>query len=179
MLISLLPLTLQADPADSADPLFDDIEKDPHIPRKSEISKPEKLVLDGMPVYPRDSDLRKLKIRNSNLTFYVDISSITSSKKDNTPRLVTVAISPSGARTVTYEGFDCGYRRFKQYGYAGSDGPIRPFEEQAWQPVVDTGNGRYRATLVDDYLCSFFAYATDRSKILNKMNDLKPYKKKD
>ncbi len=53
------------------------------------------------------------------------------------------------------------------------------FEEQAWEPVVDSGNGRYRATLVDNYLCGFFAYATGRSKILNKMNDLKPYKKKD
>lgn len=173
LLLSLLPMTLLADP------VFDDIEKDQHVPRKGENWKEPKLTLDGMPAYPRDSDLRKLKIRNSTSSFYVDIASITSSKKDNTPRMVTVVISPHGARTVTYEGFDCGYKRFKKYGYAGSDGPIRAFEEQAWQPVVDVGNGRYRADLIDHYLCANMSYAASRGKILKRMNSLKPYKKKD
>ncbi len=176
VLISLLPLALQAA---SADPIFDDIEKDQHVPRKVENKKPQKLTLDGMPVYPVDSDLRELKVRNSKSSYYVDISSITSSKKDNIPRMVTVAISPYGARTVTYEGFDCGYRRFKKYGFAGSDGPLRPFDEQSWQPVVEAGNGRYRAILIDNYLCGNFSYAASREKILNRMNSLKPYKKKD
>ncbi|NOY16871.1 MAG: hypothetical protein GXP23_08070 [Gammaproteobacteria bacterium] len=176
VLISFLPTTLQAD---QADPIFDDIEKDQHVPRKGENKPPQKLAIESMPGYPRDSNLRKLEIRNSESTFYVDISSITSSKKDNIARLVTVAISPYGARTVTYEGLDCGYRRYKAYGYAGSDGPIRPFDEQAWKPVPDQGNGRYRATLIDNYLCDNFSYAASRDKILIRMNGLKAYKKQD
>ncbi len=172
VLLSFLPMALQAD---QADPVFDDIEKDQYIPRKGENKPPQKLTIDGMPEYPRDSNLRKIKIRNSKSTFYVDISSITSSKKDNIPRMVTVVISPNGARTVTYEGFDCGYKRYMAYGYAGSDGPIRPFDEQEWKPVVDRGNGRYRATLIDNYLCNYFAYAASRDKILIRMNSLKAY----
>ncbi len=176
VLISFLPMMLQAD---QADPIFDDIEKDQHVPRKGENKPPQKLAIEGMPEYPRDSNLRKLEIRNSESTFYVDISSITSSKKDNIARLVIVAISPYGARTVTYEGFDCGYRRHKAYGYAGSDGPIRPFDEQGWKPVADQGNGRYRATLIDNYLCGNFSYAASRDKILIRMNGLEAYKKQD
>jgi len=176
VLLSFLSMTLQAE---QADPVFDDIEKDQYIPRKDENKQQQKLTVDGMPEYPRDSNLRKLEIRNSKSAFYVDISSITSSKKDNIPRMVTVAISPYGARTVTYEGFDCGYKRYKAYGYAGSDGPIRPFDQQIWEPVVDRANGRYRAALIDNYLCGFFAYAASRDKILTRMNSLKAYKKQD
>ncbi len=176
VLVSFLPMTLQAG---QADPVFDDVEKDQYVPRKDENKQPQKLTIEGMPEYPRDSNLRKLEIRKSKSTFYVDISSITSSKKDNIVRMVTVAISPHNARTVSYEGFDCGYRRYMAYGYAGSDGPIRPFDEQTWRPVVDEGNGRYRATLIDNYLCGHFAYAANRDKILIRMNGLKAYKKQD
>lgn len=176
VLLSFLAMTLQAD---QEDPLFDDIEKDQHIPRKGENAQPQKLTLDGMPEYPRDSNLRKLGIRKSESAFYVDIASISSSKKDNIARLLTVAISPHGARTVTYEGFDCGYRRYMAYGYAGSEAPVRPFDEQAWKPVIDHGNGRYRATLIDNYLCNYDSYAASRDKILVRMNSLKPYKKQD
>jgi len=176
VLISFLPMTLQAD---QTDPVFDDIEKDQHIPRKGENKQPQKLTIDGMPEYPRDNNLRKLEIRNSKSTFYVDISSITSSKKDNIARMVTVAISPYGARTVTYEGFDCGYKRYMAYGYAGSDGSIQPFDEQSWKPVVDAGNARYRAILIDNYLCGLFAYTASREKILIRMKSLKAYKKQD
>jgi hypothetical protein len=176
VLSSFQPIILQAD---QADPLFDDIEEDQHVPGKSENKQPQKLTLDGMPEYPQDSNLRKLKIRKSESTFYVDIASITSSKIDNIARLVTVAISTHGARTVAYEGFDCGYRRYMAYGYAGSEAPVRPFDEQEWKPVIDRGNGRYRATLIDNYLCNYDSYAASRDKILVRMNSLKPYKIQD
>ena len=175
-LISFLPMTLQAE---QSDPVYGDIEQEQHVPRKGANKQPQKLTLDGMPEYPHDSNLRKLEIRKSKLTFYVDISSITSSKKDNIARLVTVAISPYGARTVTYEGFDCGYKRYMAYGYAGSEGPIRPFDEQIWRPVIDEGNSRYRTTLIDNYLCGLLAYAASRDKILARMKSLKPYKNQD
>ncbi len=176
MLISMLPMQLLAD---QEDPLFDDIEKDQHIPTKEENRPPEKLSQEGMPEYPLDKNLRELSLRQSKSRFFVDIASLTSSKKDNVARLTTVAISPYGARTVSYEGFDCGYRRFMAYGYAGAEGPVRPFKEQVWRPVVDEGKGRYRATLIDNYLCSGFSYAASRKKILNRMRGLKPYKRQD
>ncbi len=176
VLISLLPMTLLAE---EADPIFDDIEKDQHIPRKGENKPPQKLTIEGMPEYPLDNNLRKLEIRKSKSDYYVDISSITSSKKDNIARMVTVAISPYGARTVTYEGLDCGYRQYMAYGYAGSEGPVRPFKEQVWKPVIDAESGRYRTTLLDNYLCNYFSYAASREKILVRMNSLKPFKNQD
>ena len=158
-----------------AEPVFGDIEEDQHIPRKDENQQPQQLGIDGMPEYPDDNNLRQLNIRQSRFIFYVDISSIRSSKKDNIVRLVSVAISPHGARTVAYEGFDCGLRRYQAYGYAGSEGPVRPFTDQGWKPVIDEGNGRYRRTLIDNYLCGGFAYAASRKKILSRMQSLKPY----
>ena len=174
VLMAVLSTILQADPVD---PIYGDIEEDQYIPRKGSNQQPQKLNIDGMPVYPDDSNLRQLNIRQSKSIFYVDISSIRSSTKDNIVRMVIVAISPHGARTVTYEGFDCGYRRYQAYGYAGSEGPLRPFEEQGWKPVIDQGNGRYRATLIDNYVCAGFAYAASREKILARMQNLMPLTK--
>jgi hypothetical protein len=146
-LICFLPMTLQAE---QPEPVYGDIEQEPHIPRKGVNKQPQKLTIDGMPEYPRDSNLRKLK-----------------------------AISPYGARTVTYEGFDCGYKRYMAFGYAGLEGPIRPFDEQIWRPVIDEGNSRYRTALIDNYLCGYMAYAASRDKILSRMRSLKPYKNQD
>ncbi len=157
-----------------AEPVFDDYEEDQYIPRRGSNHQPPKFNIDGMPVYPDDSNLRQLNIRQSDSEFYVDISSIESSIKDNIVRMVIVAISPYGARTVSYEGFDCGYKRYQAYGYAGSEGPLRPFEDQGWKPVIDQGSGRYRATLIDNYICAGFAYAASREKILARMQNLKP-----
>ena len=160
--------------ASQAEPIFDK-EEDEYIPRKSQNHLPQKPGADGLPEYPDDNNLRQLNIRDSRSIFYVDISSITSSIKDNIPRMVIVAISPSGARTVTYEGFDCGKRRYMAYGYAGPEGPLRPFKDPVWKRIIDQDIGRYRRTLVDSYLCTSFGYAASRDKILSRMKNLKPY----
>lgn len=169
VLLAILSATLQADQ------LFDDTAQSEHVERERESTEPKPLGIDGMPEYPDDNNLRQLNIRQSKLIFYVDISSIRSSKKTNIVQLLSVAISPHGARTVTYEGLDCGYRRYQAYGYAGSDGPLRPFADQGWKPVIDEANGRYRRALIDNFLCQGFAYAASRKKILSRMEKLKPF----
>ncbi len=169
VLLAVLSTTLQADQ------LFDDTAQSQHIERKRESSQPKPLGIDGMPEYPDDNNLRQLNIRQSRLIFYVDISSVRSSKKTNIVQLLSVAISPHGARTVTYEGFDCGYRRYQTYGYAGSEGPLRPFADQGWKPVIDEANGRYRRALIDNFLCRGFAFAASREKILSRMKKLEPF----
>ena len=166
-MITLVSMTLQAEP------IFDK-EEDQHVPRKDENKQASELNNEGMPEYPLDSNLRRLNIRQSNLIYYVDLLSITPGK-DRIVRLITVAISPSGARTVTYEGLDCGYRRFKAYGAAGSEGPLQPLKDQGWNPIIDEGNGRYRMLLVENYLCENFAFAASRSTILARMKGLKPF----
>ena len=165
--MSVLSMTLQANP------LFDQ-EEEQHIPRENVNLQPSRVDAEGLPEYPHDSNLRQLNIRHSDLIYYVDLASILPTKKNNV-RLVTVAISASGARTAVYEELDCGYRRYKSYGYAGKEGPFRPFKIQEWKPVIDTGNGRYRRTLLDNYLCGKFADAASREKILSRMQSLKPY----
>lgn len=157
----------------SADQLFDQ-DVDEYAPRHKIKQDPRELRIDGMPEYPRNSDLRKLNIRHSRSIFYVDLSSINPGK-DNVVRLVSVAESPSGARTVVYEGFDCGYKRYKKYGFAGDEGPLIAFKIQEWNPLVDHGEGRYRSHLVSNYLCATFAYAASREKILSRMSSLEPY----
>jgi hypothetical protein len=151
-----------------------DKEEDQYVPQYDVSTDTRDLRIEGMPEYPRDENLRKLNIRHPRSIYYVDISSIDPTR-DNVVRLVSVSVSPSGARNVIYEGFDCGYRRFRQYGYGGSDQVIHPFREQEWKPVIDEGDGRYRAQLVDNYLCNGFAYAASRKKILARMKRLQPY----
>ena len=165
--LSVLSMTLQAKP------LFDQ-EEEQYIPRENENLQPSRVDADGMPEYPHDSNLRKLNIRHSDLIYYVDLASILPTKNNNV-RLVTVAISATGARTAVYEELDCGYSRYKSYGFAGKEGPFRPFKIQEWKPVIDTGSGRYRRTLLDNYLCGRFADAASREKILTRMQSLQPY----
>lgn len=157
-----------------AEPLFDK-EEDQYVPSENinDNVKLKALGLDGMPAYPEDKNLRQLNIRQTRLIYYIDLTSIRSSKKTNIASLVVVAISPNGARTVAYEGFDCGFLRYQPYGYASSDGPIRPFVDQGWKPVIDEGGGRYRRTLIDDYLCDQQSYAASRKRILTRLQDLK------
>ena len=169
VLLAVLSMTSQADQ------IFEDTGQSQHIEPKRDTSEPKPLGIDGMPEYPDDNNLRQLNIRHSRLIFYVDIASIRSSKKTNIVQLVSVSISPHGARTVTYEGLDCGYRRYQRYGFAGSDGPLRPFADQGWKPVIDEADGRYRRALIDNFLCQRFAYAASREKILSRMNKLKPF----
>jgi len=164
-----------------AAPMFEDSVEEMHSTHKGgdgDSAEAKPLGIDGLPEYPDDTNLRQLNIRQSSQIFYVDISSITSSKKENTVNLVTVAISPHGARTVAYEGLDCGYRRYQPFAFAGSEGPLKPFADQGWRPIIDKSNGRYRRILIDNYLCRGFAYAASREKILSRMKNLKPYKNK-
>ena len=165
--MSVLSMTSQAAP------IFDP-EEGQYIPRENENLQPSLIDADGMPEYPHDSNLRQLNIRHSDLIYYVDLASISPTKKHSV-RLVTVAISPAGARTAIYEELDCGYRQYKAYGFAGQVGPFRPFKIQEWETVIDAGSGRYRSTLIDNYLCGKFADAASRQKILARMKDLKPY----
>jgi len=163
--------------ASQAEEILEKGEEFQYVPKKGQNQQPKKFDINGMPEYPDDNNLRKLNIRHSNSVFYVDISSITSSIKDNIVRMVTVAISPQGGRTVNYEGFDCGYRRYQLYGFAGLEGPLKPYKDQGWREIIDEGDDRYRRTLVDSYACGLFAYAASREKILARMKRLKPYSK--
>jgi hypothetical protein len=161
--------------ASQAEEILEKGEEFQYVPKKGQFQPLKKFDINGMPVYPDDNNLRKLNIRHSNSIFYVDISSITSSIKDNIVRMVTVAISPQGARTVYFEGFDCGRRRYQLYGFAGSEGPLKPFKDQGWKPIINEGDDRYRRTMVDSYACGLFAYAASREKILARMKNLQPY----
>ena len=171
---TLLFLLLIAAPAVLlADQIFDK-EEDQYVPEFDKSIDTRDLRIEGMPEYPRDENLRKLNIRHPRSIYYVDISSIDPGK-DNVVRLVSVSVSQSGSRNVKYEGFDCGYKRYKQYGYGGSDQKIHPFRVQEWKPLIDAGDGRYRSELVDNYLCNGFSYAASKKKILARMKRLQPY----
>lgn len=162
--------------ATQAEEILEKGEEFQYVPKKGQFQQPKKFDIDGMPEYPDDANLRKLNIRHSNSIFYVDISSITSSIKDNIVRMVTVRISLKGGRTVKYEGLDCGRRRYQLYGFAGSEGPLKPYKDQGWKPIIDEGDDRYRRTLIDSYVCGlFWGYAASREKILARMKNLKPY----
>jgi hypothetical protein len=126
--------------------------------------------LGGLPEYPRDSDLRQLSTRAGGMEYFVDIRSIQPGK-DNVVRLTVVMQSDSGARTAYYEGYDCGFKRYKRYAYAGASGPLQEIANPEWQRVGDEMQNRFRNELIDSYLCSKFAFADSRRDIIRRFKN--------
>lgn len=126
--------------------------------------------LGSLPDYPHERDLRELSTRADQMRYFVDIRSIMPGK-DNVVRLNVVLQSDSGARTVFYEGYDCGFRRYKRYAYAGPAGPLQAIENPEWQRADDRVQNRFRQELIDNYLCDKFAYAASRRDIIRRFED--------
>jgi hypothetical protein len=122
----------------------------------------------SLPPYPDDSSLLKYSTNQTGMTYLVDKKSIDPGRK-NIVRLTIVARSPSNARTVFYEGYHCGTKRYKRYAVAGSKGPLMLLDNPQWQVIIDTPDERFRKELLDLILCTQLYTAAPTNIIIDRL----------
>lgn len=122
----------------------------------------------SLPPYPDDSSLVKFSSNQTGMTYLVDKKSITPTKQ-NIVRLTIVARSPSNARTVFYEGYHCGTKRYKRYAVAGSTGPLMLLENPEWKVIIDTPDNRFRIELLSLILCTQLYTAASTNIIIDRL----------
>lgn len=85
--------------------------------------------------------------------FYIDERSL-SVGKDRVVRFTLVAISPSGARSISYEGLRCGTGERRLYAFGRSDGSWATARNGRWVPISDNNLNRHHAALYKEYFCT-------------------------
>ena len=112
--------------------------------------KEDKLALPPSPVEDR---LLRFEIGGvSRNAFFVDPDSI-SIGEDWVIRYTSVIVSPSGARSVSYEGLDCADYTYKLYAMGRPDGTWSGVKQPEWRPITFTEINRYRIVLFKDFFC--------------------------
>jgi len=108
----------------------------------------------ALPAYPADTDLLAFPVDlpGSAQTFSIDAKSL-SVGDDRVVRYSAVITSASGARNVLYEGIRCEKREYRTYAYGTASGSFRPAEKEPWRDINALGWGKFRAVLLEHFLC--------------------------
>jgi CNP1-like family len=110
--------------------------------------------VDKLPPLPRDADLLTFEVsQNTPLKFAVDAKSIDVGS-DGVVRYTVVAMSPSGASNVNYQGIRCDTYEWRQYAAlnADHDGWDRTAATE-WKRIENGELNAYQAALYKDYFC--------------------------
>lgn len=121
----------------------------------------------SLPPYPDDSSLLSFSVNQTGMEYLADQKSIAPGR-NNVVRLTIVAKSPSNARTVFYEGYHCGTKRYKRYAVAGATGPLMLLENPEWRVIIDTPDERFRKELLSLFLCTQLYTAAPTNIIIDR-----------
>lgn len=120
-----------------------------------------------LPAYPNDRNLVLFNTAPSGMEYLADLVSIMPGK-DNIVRLTVVAKSPSNSRTVFFEGYHCGTKRYKRYAVAGAEGPLVSLDNPGWQVIIDVPEERFRQDLLSLILCTQLYTAAPKNIIVDR-----------
>jgi CNP1-like family len=125
------------------------------------------------PAPPAAADLLEFKVSGAtSYRFYLDTKAL-SIGPDGVYRFTLVAVSPSGARNVSYEGVRCasvelgGQKRL--YAFGRPDGTWSRSRNSAWTPIQEVGNNRQEAALAKEIFCPGDINATKKEQILRRL----------
>ncbi len=119
----------------------------------SEDGSPRQEDKAALPPFPADRHLLPFDIGGaSRNTYFVDAESINVGA-DWVIRYTAVVVSPSGARSVGYEGLDCTNYAYKLYATGRPDGTWSEVKQPEWRPITFTEVSRHRIVLFKDFFC--------------------------
>jgi hypothetical protein len=124
-------------------------------PDEQDTSEPAKRAEDrvALPSFPADDRLLSFEIGGvSRNAYFVDPDSI-SVGEDRVIRYTAVVVSPSAARSISYEGLDCTHYAYKLYATGHPDGTWSEVKQPEWRPISFTEMNRYRIVLFTDFFC--------------------------
>lgn len=106
-----------------------------------------------LPAYPKNENLVPFFVTSaSGNKFMIDVASI-SLGKDDVLRYTVVIESPSGARTVNYEGLRCESAERKIYAFGQADGKWSENKRAAWEVIKVRSQLSYHKPLFEDIFC--------------------------
>jgi hypothetical protein len=70
-----------------------------------------------------------------------------------------VVESPSGARSVFYDGLRCETREYKTYAIGTPEQTFTPVKHAEWRPIPRPANNAFRYHLYHYYICDAHASA--------------------
>jgi hypothetical protein len=106
-----------------------------------------------LPPYPDDRDLLPVVMSNTDtLKIYIDGKSI-SRAKDLVARFTLIVESPSGARSVFYEGYRCETRQYKTYAIGTLQHAWSPAANPRWLTVPRAETNAFRDVIYRRYVC--------------------------
>jgi hypothetical protein len=106
-----------------------------------------------LPPYPDDRDLLPVAMSSTDtLKIYIDSKSI-SRAQDLVARFALIAESPSGARSVFYDGYRCETRQYKTYAIGTSQHTWSPVANAQWQIVPRSEINAFRDNIYRHYVC--------------------------
>lgn len=106
---------------------------------------------------------------SSTLVYGVDPATIQISPKDSLIRYVMVASSPSGARSVLYEGIRCATGEFKTYARYSSDGKWIAATDPQWKSMYQNSPSKHALRLAQAGVCDNAVVAPSVSSIVMKL----------
>jgi hypothetical protein len=106
-----------------------------------------------LPPYPSEENLLPFEVMGASKNrFFIDSNSIAPGK-DGVIRYTVVITSPSGARTVNFEGIRCTSRQFKRYAFGRSDKSWSKSRDETWHPIEYDQANPYHSILYSDFFC--------------------------
>ncbi len=106
-----------------------------------------------LPPYPDDRNLLPVAMNSTDtLKIYIDDKSI-SRAKDLVARFSLVVESPSGARSVFYDGYRCETRQYKTYAFGTSQHTWSPVADPQWMTVPRPEINAFRDNIYRRYVC--------------------------
>jgi hypothetical protein len=137
-------------------------------------NKPWEEMAIQLPGPPRDADLLPFSVSaTATQRFAIDSKALTVGA-DGVVRYTMVAISPSGARNITYEGIRCAAFEKKLYAFGRADGAWSRSRRDKWEPIVRNAANRQQATLALDYLCDGKTVAGTATTMLERIRQDRP-----
>jgi hypothetical protein len=117
-------------------------------------TKPWEEIQAELPPAPKDENLLPFYVGpTATQKFSVDSKSL-SIGKDGVVRYTLVAVSPGGAKNISYEGIRCASYEKKIYALGRDDGTWARSRRDQWEPIVRGNANRQHAALSADYFCS-------------------------
>lgn len=131
--------------------------------------KPWQEVEVQLPPAPNDANLLPFDVSaTATLRFAVDANSL-SVGQDGVVRYTLVAISPSGAKSVSYEGIRCQTFERKTYAFGHPDGKWSRARRDQWEPIPRNAANRQHAVLAQDVFCDGPTVAGNKDQILRRL----------
>ncbi len=106
-----------------------------------------------LPAWPEDAHLIPARMPVTyTLKVFIDEKSI-SRLADGIARFTLVVESPSGARNVFFEGYNCEKQEHKTYATGTSDKTFEPMKKPKWERVPYYEVNAFRFQLLRHYVC--------------------------